>query len=178
MAAAVFLVGFMGAGKSTVGQALGRRLGWVFEDLDARIERSQARTVAEIFRDSGEQNFRRAERMALREVLAELTGGVPRIVALGGGAFVQKKNLALLQAAGVRTVFLDAPVQELWERCCQQAAGQNTQRPLLISLEKFQQLHDARRKGYLKANLSIETAGRSVDAIAHQIARTLELEGE
>lgn len=168
----------MGAGKSTVGQALGRRLGWFFEDLDARIERSQGCTVAEIFRDSGERNFRRAERKALCEVLAELTVGVPRIVALGGGAFVQKKNLALLRAAGARTVFLDAPVPELWERCCRQAAGQNALRPLLVTLEKFQQLHDARRKDYLKANLSIETAGRSVDAIAHQIVRTLELEGE
>ena len=66
---AVFLVGFMGAGKSSVGAALGRRLNWIFEDLDDRIERRERRTVAEIFRESGEPAFRRAERSALQDVL-------------------------------------------------------------------------------------------------------------
>ena len=55
------LVGFMGAGKTTVGRMLGAQLGWRFEDLDDRIERRERRTVTEIFRDSGESSFRRAE---------------------------------------------------------------------------------------------------------------------
>jgi shikimate kinase len=173
---AIFLVGFMGAGKSTVGRSLGRRLGWVFEDLDERIERNQGRTVAEIFRDSGEQAFRQAELMALRDVLTELSTGAPRIVALGGGAFVQKRNFALLQAAGIATVFLDAPVQELWARCCQQAAEQKAQRPLLASLEKFQELHQSRRKGYLSATHRIQTGGRGVEAIAEQIMNAVKVE--
>ena len=166
----------MGAGKSTVGRALAQRLGLVFEDLDERIEQNEGRTVAEIFRDSGEQAFRQAERMALRDVLTELSAGALRIVALGGGAFVQKRNLALLQAAGVATVFLDAPVHELWQRCCKQAAEQKAQRPLLASLEKFQELHESRRKGYLSATHIIETGGRTVEAIAEQIANDLRLE--
>lgn len=174
----VFLVGFMGAGKSTVGQALSKRLGWVFEDLDQRIERKQGRTVAEIFRDSGEEEFRQAEWNTLRDVLEELKAGAPRIVALGGGAFVQKRNLALLNLAGVPTVFLDAPVQELWRRCCQQATEQDAQRPLLQSLEKFRALHESRHRSYLKAMIRIETAGQSVEAIANQIAAALELESE
>ena len=62
----VFLVGFMGAGKSSVGRALGQRLNWIFEDLDDRIQAREGRTVAEIFRDSGESEFRRAEHAALR----------------------------------------------------------------------------------------------------------------
>jgi len=61
----VFLVGFMGAGKSSVGRALGQRLNWVFEDLDDRIEAREGRCVVEIFRDSGESEFRRAEHAAL-----------------------------------------------------------------------------------------------------------------
>jgi len=79
----------MGAGKSSVGRALGQRLNWIFEDLDDRIQAREGRTVAEIFRDSGESEFRRAERAALQDVLRELTGGGFRIVALGGGAFVR-----------------------------------------------------------------------------------------
>jgi|SRR5579863_8487472 len=175
---AVFLVGFMGAGKSTVGQALGRRLGWVFEDLDQRIERNQGCTVAEIFRDSGEEEFRQAELNTLRDVLEELRAGIPRIVALGGGAFVQKRNFALLNFAGVPTVFLDAPVDELWRRCSLQATEPKTQRPLLDNSEKFRALYESRRRSYLKAMLRIETAGRSVEAIAEQIAAALKLEGE
>ena len=89
----------MGAGKSSVGRALGQRLNWLFEDLDDRIERRERRTVAEIFRDSGEPAFRQAEQAALRHVLEELRGGVARIVALGGGAFAHPGNAALLKAA-------------------------------------------------------------------------------
>jgi shikimate kinase len=172
---AIFLVGFMGAGKSSVGRALGQRLNWVFEDLDDRIETRERRTVAEIFRDSGESEFRRAERAALEQVLAELGGGIARIVALGGGAFVQKKNVARLKASSVPTIFLDAPVEELWQRCCAQASIAGTERPLLRSLEQFRKLHQVRRKSYSKATLKIQTGGRAVETIAAEIAETLGL---
>jgi shikimate kinase len=174
-AAAIFLVGFMGAGKSTVGQALGRELGWFFEDLDERIERREGRMVAEIFRDSGEQAFRRAERAALREVLDELSRGVPRVVALGGGAFVETENAALLKASSVPTIFLDAPVEELWRRCCMQADEAGTQRPLLRSVEQFRELYEARRKSYSKAFLKIQTSSRPVKTIVDEIAEALGL---
>ena len=101
---AVFLVGFMGAGKSSVGRVLGQLLNWVFEDLDDRIEAREGRSVAQIFRDSGESEFRRAEHAALAQVLEELRGGSARIVALGGGAFVQKQNAAVLEASSFPTV--------------------------------------------------------------------------
>ena len=66
---AVFLVGFMGAGKTSVGRALSRRLGWRFEDLDDRIQAREGRSVSEIFQQSGEAGFRQAERAALAELL-------------------------------------------------------------------------------------------------------------
>jgi len=172
---AVFLVGFMGAGKSSVGRALGQRLNWVFEDLDDRIEARERRTVADIFRDSGESEFRRAEQAALEQVLGELSGGVARIVALGGGAFVQNENAARLKASSVPTIFLDAPVEELWQRCCAQASAAGTERPLLGSLEQFRNLHQARRRSYSKATLKIQTGGRAVQTIAAEIAETLGL---
>jgi shikimate kinase len=172
----VFLVGFMGAGKSTVGRALSQRLNWVFEDLDDRIEQRERRSVAEIFRDSGESEFRHAERAALQSLLEELHGGVARVVALGGGAFVQPENAAMLRAAGVHTVFLDAPVEELWRRCREQAAAEAAaERPLLNSAERFRDLYDERRMAYVNASLQIETAGRSVDEVTAEIMTALQL---
>ena len=171
----VFLVGFMGAGKSSVGRALARRLNWTFEDLDDRIERREGRTVAEIFRDSGEAEFRRAERAALTQILEEQCGGGARIVALGGGAFVQKNNAALLEAAGVPTVFLDAGVEELWRRCCAEASESGAVRPLLKSEDQFRKLYAGRRGGYLMASLKVDTGNRTVEAIAAEIVECLEL---
>jgi shikimate kinase len=169
----VFLVGFMGAGKTSVGRALARHLNWAFEDLDERIERLERRTVPEIFRDSGESEFRRAEHAAVRDVLAELEGGAVKVVALGGGAFVQENNAALLRAAGVPTVFLDAPVEELWQRCSKQAAETGAERPLLRSINQFRELYESRRKHYLQASQKIQTEQRAFDEIAAEIAETL-----
>jgi shikimate kinase len=165
----------MGAGKSSVGRALGQRLNWVFEDLDDRIERRAGRSVAEIFRDSGETEFRRAERLALQEVVQELGKGVSRVVALGGGAFVQDENAKLLRTGGATTLFLDAPVEDLWERCCRQANELGAERPLLRSKDQFRELHEIRRKKYSAASERFETGGRSVDAIADEIVRKLNL---
>jgi shikimate kinase len=172
---AVFLVGFMGAGKSSVGRALGQRLNWVFEDLDDRIETREGRTVAEIFRDAGESEFRRAEQAALEHLLRELRGGGSRIVALGGGAFVQKEIAARLKQSGVPTVFLDAPVEDLWERCCAQAREAGVERPLLRSREQFRELYNRRSRSYSKASLKIQTGSRAVETIAAEIANMLGL---
>lgn len=165
---AIFLVGFMGAGKTSVGRALAERLNWRFEDLDDRIESRESRSVAAIFRDSGEAEFRRAEHAALEQLLRELSAAGGRVVAMGGGAFVQKQNTLLLQGAGVSTVFLDAPVDELWQRCCKQSAG--TERPLLRSQQQFRKLYNARRRGYSKAVTRVSTSERSVDEVAAEIA--------
>jgi shikimate kinase len=172
---AVFLVGFMGAGKSTVGRALGQRLNWVFEDLDDRIEHREERRIAEIFRDLGEPAFRRAEVAALKQVVGEMQGGVSKIVALGGGAFAQRENVALLKTAGALTVFLDAGVEELWERCGKQAAESASERPLLQDRKRFQRLYESRRAHYQKAALHVRTSRRTIDAIAAEIEQLLDL---
>lgn len=172
---AVILVGFMGAGKSSVGRELGQRLNWLFEDLDDRIEALEGRTVASIFRDSGEAEFRRVEHAALQQALEELRGGSRRIIALGGGAFVQKQNATLLQASSVPTVFLDAPVEELWQRCCTQANASGAERPLMRNEEEFRKLYEGRRAGYGSATLHIQTGSRTVEAIAGEIAEKLGL---
>jgi len=168
----VFLVGFMGAGKSSVGRALGQRLNWLFEDLDDRIEAREGRKVAEIFADSGESEFRRAEHAALQQVLQELRGGGARIVALGGGTFAQEQNHKAIQASGIRTVFLDAPLDELWRRCAEQS---DAKRPLMTSQNKFREAHRARLPYYQKASRRIDTLGKQVDAITAEIVQTLKL---
>lgn len=166
----------MGAGKSSAGRALAQQLNWVFEDLDDRIERREGRTIAEIFRESGETDFRLAEHNALREVLEELRrGDCFRIIALGGGAFVQKKNASLLESSGLPTVFLDAPVDELWQRCLKQASETSAERPLLGSRQQFGRLRNIRRKRYVKASVTIQTGSCTVDAVAAEIAKKLGL---
>ncbi len=108
-------------------------------------------------------------------VLDELRGGIARIVALGGGAFVQKENAALLKASGVPTVFLDAPVEELWQRCCTQAAQAGVERPLLQNVDQFRKLYKTRRAHYAKASLKVQTGSRTVEIIAAEIAKMLGL---
>jgi shikimate kinase len=168
---AVILVGFMGAGKTSVGHALSGRLGWRFEDLDDRVQARERRTVAEIFRESGEAGFRRAEHAALCQLLAEAETGPPVIAALGGGAFVQAENASLLESAATPTVFLDAPADELWRRC----VADVVERPLRRNEAEFRQLYEARRPRYLRARLQVETGGREIEQIVSEIVDSLGL---
>lgn len=164
----------MGAGKTSVGRALAQRLHCTFEDLDDRIIEREGRTIAEIFRDSGEPAFRNAEHKALRHLLEELRQGDIRVIALGGGAFAHKRNSMLLR--GMAVVFLDAPVDELWSRCSRQAADSGTERPLLKQMNQFRKLYGLRRRSYLQAAVTIQTGGRAVEAIAGEIAEMLAVE--
>lgn len=173
---AVVLVGFMGAGKTSVGRALAERLNWSFEDLDDRVTARERRTVPEIFKVSGEFEFRRAEHAALQTVIEELQAGSAKVVALGGGAFVQKANADLLEASGIPTVFLDAPADELWKRCSAQASAVGIERPLLHGMDQFRELYEARRTNYAKASVRVDTKARTVAEIAAEIQQSLGLE--
>jgi shikimate kinase len=167
---AVVLVGFMGAGKTSVGRALGQQLGWAFEDLDDRIQAREKRTIEQIFRESGEAEFRRAEHSALRELIAE-AAPASRIVALGGGAFVQPNNADAIKESGAIVVFLDAPVEELYRRC----EEESRERPLRQDREKFRELYHTRRPAYAAAEIRIDTSGKDVEAVATEISRSLML---
>jgi len=167
----VFLVGFMGAGKTSVGRALSRRLGLPFEDLDDRIEDREGKTIAQIFRESGEAEFRRAETAALRQLLKEPQLS-SRLVALGGGAFAEPGNALLIRDAQALSVFLDAPVEELLRRCDEQHQA----RPLRQNPKQFRDLYEKRRPSYMGASLRIETSGKDVEAVAAEVACSLGLE--
>jgi shikimate kinase len=171
----VILIGFMGAGKSCVGRALAAALGWAFEDLDDRIEENAGRTIAEVFRESGEAEFRRLEHAALKSLAGESGLHGECVIALGGGAFIQEANSKLIEAWGVPTIFLDAEVEELWNRCQGQALDAGSERPLLKDREQFRALYELRRPHYLKASLRQETGGKPVAQVAAELIRAVKL---
>ena len=167
----VSLVGFMGAGKTTVGLALAIRLGWRFEDLDDVIQAREGRSVEQIFQQQGEPAFRDLERLVIREVITAKSE--PLVLALGGGAFVEQQVQDILQAAGIPAVFLDAPVEELFRRSDQPEVV----RPLRQDRERFSELYERRRPAYLKAELRIETEGKAIARVVEEIISGLNLGG-
>ncbi len=169
----VFLVGFMGAGKTSVGRLLAELLGWPFVDLDDRIEARERRKIADIFHDSGEPAFRAAETAALGALLSEIDRR-PAVVALGGGAFVQPENANLLRQNGARVVFLDAELDELRRRC----APKGEQRPLFQDANGFRQLYELRRPSYLRAHIRVDSTGMSIAEAAAEVTRQLGISGQ
>jgi shikimate kinase len=169
-AQAVFLVGFMGSGKTTVGSALAQLLQWRFQDLDDYIQQREGRAIADIFKESGEAEFRGLERAAIQELVAQFAESFPAVVALGGGAFAQPEIASMLREAHFPIIFLDAPVEELWRRCEEAVA-----RPMKRDLRQFRQLYENRRPHYLQATAQIDTQGKEVEAIAAEIAARFEL---
>ncbi|HUX10708.1 MAG TPA: shikimate kinase [Terriglobia bacterium] len=156
----IYLVGFMGAGKSSVGTLLAQHLGWPFVDLDTIIEAGQGATIREIFEQAGEPFFRRIEHAALVEVARK----EPAVIALGGGTFTQKANFDLIRQGRGVTIWLDCPVEELWERCCTM-----DNRPLFRDRESFSKLHEQRVSYYRQAEFRVATAGRQPEDIAEEI---------
>jgi shikimate kinase len=142
----VYLVGFMGAGKSTVARALGRRLGWRVVDVDERIESRERKSVAAIFAQHGEPYFRQLERQVLMELLPERNV----VVATGGGTFAEADNRALMLADGA-TAWLDIPLALVLRR-----VPTDGRRPLASDRERMEQLFVTRQLTYAMAHVRIE----------------------
>jgi shikimate kinase len=159
----IYLVGFMGSGKSTVGRALARRLGWSFFDSDDEIEAAEKMPISAIFDTRGEAEFRRIEAAIVRQHVAWIERGRPAVLALGGGAFVTEANRQLLLANGV-TVWLDCP----WE-IVERRVGQASHRPLARDSAKLRALFDERRAVYAQADLRIPIEGDDPSAAVEAI---------
>jgi shikimate kinase len=161
---AYFLTGFMGAGKTSVGAALARRLGCAFHDLDALIVARAGKSVAQIFAAEGEGGFRRRESDALAGLLAEL-GSAPAVVALGGGTLLDARNAEAVRRTGGVVIALEAPVEVLYERT---EAARGT-RPLAADEAQFRKLYEARRPLYLAADVVVASGDADADAVAAQV---------
>ncbi|MEI7551477.1 MAG: shikimate kinase [Verrucomicrobiota bacterium] len=167
----LYLVGFMGTGKSTVGRAVAQRLGFQVVDSDHEIERLTGRTIAELFANEGEPAFRARE-------LAFVTGGHPAertLVACGGGLVVQPGALALLQARGV-VICLHAAIETILER-----TSRHRHRPLLNVEDpaaRIRALYAEREAIYKRAGTVILTDARPLPEIVAHVIRTWRREAE
>lgn len=179
----VFLTGFMGAGKTTVGSALAAVLGWNFIDLDDFIEARAGKKIAEIFAGEGsalggEEHFRRLESRALGRVIGDATSrpiaAAGTVVALGGGTLQQAQNRVMIDQAAGTVVFLESTAEALFERC-QAAPGT---RPLHSGLDTFAATYRQRLPVYRESALSVTTDGKSPQQIAAELAALLKATNE
>lgn len=169
----LFLIGFMGTGKSTTGTLLSARLGRPFIDLDGRIEQVAGATITEIFAARGEAKFREHERDELRQVVQEASvSTVAPLVAVGGGAPVHSDNMDFMLRAGV-VILLRAGPETILER-----VGTASTRPLLAGAgdkrAEVQRLLYAREPFYARAHVAVETDGLAPSQVATRIAQELE----
>lgn len=160
----IYLVGFMGAGKTTVAALLARRLDWRAEDIDARIEQRERRDIPAIFRQEGEAYFRSVE----REELVALVPHRGVVVATGGGTMVDPVNRELMLRDGV-VVWLDAPFTTLVER-----VPIDGRRPLASDRNEMERLYNHRLAAYRQAHVRVDAGRGSVEDLVDRIVDWLE----
>jgi shikimate kinase len=160
----IYLVGFMGVGKSSVARALAKRLDWKAEDIDTRIERAERRDIHAIFRDSGEPYFRAREREALIALLPERGA----VVAAGGGTFADASNRELMLRDGA-VIWLDAPFETVLKR-----VPVDGRRPLAADRVGMEQLYNQRLAAYRQAHLRVDAGRGSVEELVEHIVEWLD----
>ena len=160
----IYLVGFMGAGKSSIARALARRLDWRAVDVDEMIEQRERQPVAAIFAKHGEPYFRSVE----RQVLLDQIPSRHLVVATGGGTFVDPQNRAVISRDGL-SVWLDVPIDRLIAR-----VPADGRRPLAADRVEFERLYIARRAAYAQATYRVDAGHARIPAIVEELVHWLE----
>jgi shikimate kinase len=159
----IYLVGFMGAGKTTVARALARRLDWRVDDIDEHIERRERKDIASIFRQHGEPYFRAAERAALIDLLPQRG----TVVASGGGTFADAGNRELMLRDGM-VIWLDVPSPP------SSSGFPDGRRPLAADRSALEALYNQRLAAYRLAHVRVDASRGPVDLLVDQIVDGLE----
>lgn len=163
----LYLIGYRGSGKTTVGRLVAQALDWLLVDTDDWIESASGRTIQQIFAEAGEQAFRDLEQTTIEQV-ASLNDSI--VVSLGGGAILRPQNRTQIRRG--KCVWLDAPAEFLYQRICNDPSS-STKRPNLTKssgLDEVNEVLAVRRPLYAElANLTIDVVGRSADEIAREI---------
>ncbi len=159
----LYLVGFMASGKSTIGRALAEHIGWPFVDIDTEIERRAGKPISEIFSEAGEAAFRDLETAVLKSHISHVEVGQPRVIALGGGAFIQERNWQMVVNNGI-TLWLDCPLEVVRRRL-----GDDNTRPLAANRNGLGQLFDDRRPLYARADYRVFVDTDHVHEIVNRI---------
>ncbi|MFP3897861.1 MAG: 3-dehydroquinate synthase [Dehalococcoidia bacterium] len=173
----LIITGFSGTGKSLVAKEVARRLNWDFLDIDDEIVKQSGRPIAEIFRQNGEAEFRELERRAIRRACQQ----GQTVIAVGGGATVDRQNRELLAQSGL-LVCLEARPETIYRRLfggAVQGSGDEV-RPLLADadpLERIRQLKASRQRYYAEADWTIHTDGLSIGEVAEEVVRVVGLLG-
>jgi shikimate kinase len=157
----IYLVGFMGAGKTTVGRSLASRLGVPFFDLDELVEASEGMSIREIFAEKGEPHFRTREREILRSTQLVDDG----VFATGGGTFTFEENIQFILAHGM-SVHLAAPMQTLYRRIDDKAA----ERPMFRDEESLRELYLYRARYYKMSDITLDIRD---DESVHEVVERL-----
>jgi len=159
----IYLVGFMGCGKTTVGRMVAEEIGWRFADLDEDIEHEQRSSIPHLFSTVGEEAFRQIERQALVRRVHRIQSGHPTVLALGGGTFTRDDNIELANDNGV-SIWIDATFDLVRTR-----VSASTHRPLAKDQQRFEELFQARRHAYSRADYRITVSENNSRAVAAQV---------
>jgi shikimate kinase len=171
----IFLTGFSGSGKSTIGPLLANSLGYEFVDLDQAIEKEAGKTITKIFAEDGEAHFRALELKGIQQLATQRE----MVISLGGGALEDAQSFSLIQQSGTM-VYLKSPISILAKRLCNK-----TDRPLLqgekgekLSREKIEQkiatILAQREQRYETADITVETDVKRIGSTVEELTRKIE----
>lgn len=163
----IFLIGFMGAGKSTIARDLSRKLGCKLVEMDEQIEKEQGMSINDIFEKYGEGRFRDIE----SQLILDLGSREASVISCGGGVVVRPENVDYMKKSG-KVVYLTATPQTIYER-----VKNSTNRPILnghMNVEYIEELMDKRREKYLAAaDIAVATDDRNRREICEEIIARL-----